>query len=320
MQSRSQPSSTAVTDERLLIVSPLHNEAGHLDRTAAAVAAQERPPDRWIVVDDGSTDATATVARRWAAELPFMSVVMAPQLPVRAGQDRLALAKEARAFNIGLAAADWRGFTHIGKLDGDVELPPHWFATQLERFRADPRLGIAGGRLTEPKPAGWEVIPIPGYHVHGAVKLYRRECLAAIGGVPECLGWDTIDETYARMQGYTTWSWPDLVARHHRLWGSSGGRLRGKARHGECAWILHYSLPWTLLRTLKIARVPPAGFSGVAFAYGYARAVVRQTPQVPDPEFRRFVRRELRGRMLAALGRGIQVPGSGVGALGSVRR
>ena len=47
------------------------------------------------------------------------------------GPDRLALAREARAFNLGLQAAGWREFTHIGKLDGDVELPPQWFATLL---------------------------------------------------------------------------------------------------------------------------------------------------------------------------------------------
>ena len=49
--------------------------------------------------------------------------------------------------------------------------------------------------------------------------------------------------------------------------------------------------------------MPPVGLSGAAFAYGYARAAVRRTPQVDDREFRRFVRRELRARMRpAALG------------------
>ena len=47
------------------------------------------------------------------------------------GTDNLALAREARAFNAGLELADWRGYTLIGKLDGDVELPPEWFSTLL---------------------------------------------------------------------------------------------------------------------------------------------------------------------------------------------
>jgi poly-beta-1,6-N-acetyl-D-glucosamine synthase len=289
----------ALAAERLLIVSPVYNEARHLDRTARAMAAQERPPDRWVIVDDGSRDDTLEIARRWARELPFLTVMSAAE--AEDGPDRLALAREARAFNLGIEQAGWRDFSHIGKLDGDVELPTHWFATLLREFRDQPRLGLAGGRLEEPSPEGWELIPIPDSHIHGAVKLYRRECLEAIGGILERLAWDTIDETYAQMRGYATRSLPELVGRHHRPWGSADGRLRGKARHGECAWVLHQSAPWALLRSIKLARVPPAGLSGAAFAYGYARAALRRTPRVEDPQFRRFVRNELRSRMLAPL-------------------
>jgi hypothetical protein len=285
-----------VTAERLLIVSPVHDEAAHLDRTARAVAAQTRQPDAWVVVDDGSADETAEIARRWAQELPYLTVIDAPAAPE--GADGLALARDARAFNLGLEAAGWREYTHVGKLDGDVELPPEWFATLLAELREDPWLGLVGGRLEEPGPAGWRVIAIPDHHVHGAVKLFTTECLEAIGGIPERLAWDTIDETYARMRGYETRSLRDLTARHHRPWGSADGRLRGRARHGECAWILHYGALWTAMRSLKVARVQPAGLSGAAFAYGYARAALTRTPRVEDRDFRRFVRQELRARMI----------------------
>jgi poly-beta-1,6-N-acetyl-D-glucosamine synthase len=299
--------------DRLLIVSPVYNEAEHLDRTAAAVAAQLRRPDRWVIVDDGSSDDTLAVARRWERRLNFVTVLEGPQ-KVPSGPDNLVLAREVHAFNLGLEHAGSDGFEFIGKLDGDVELPPEWFATLLERFGRDPRLGLAAGRLAEPGPRGWRLIPIPAVHVHGAVKLFRRRCLEEIGGIPGRLGWDTIDETYARMHGYETVSFSDLVARHHRPWGSADGRLRGRARHGECAWILHYGLGWVTLRSLKVARVPPVGLSGAAFLFGYCRAAVRRVPRVDDGDFRRFVRRELRARMLRPLGAGAGRPvGAGHG-------
>jgi glycosyltransferase involved in cell wall biosynthesis len=282
--------------ERLLVVSPVYREAENFDRTAQAIAMQDRPPDRWVVVDDGSPDDTLEIARAWTKKLPYLTVISAPEAS-DAGTDGLALARDARAFNLGLAAAGWRGFTHIGKLDGDVELPPHWFASLLERFRQDSRLGITGGRLAEHGPHGWRTIPIPRSHIHGAVKLYRRGCLDAIGGIPDRLGWDTIDETYAQMRGYTIENPPELVARHHRHWASANGRMRGRARHGDAAWILHQTFPWALLRAAKLARVPPIGLSGAAFLYGYLRAAARGTPRVEDPEFRSFVRSELRSRM-----------------------
>ncbi|MDX6654766.1 MAG: hypothetical protein QOH18_1476 [Solirubrobacterales bacterium] len=290
----------SAAEQELLIVSPVFNEAAHLRRTARSIAAQTLVPDRWIVVDDGSTDDTLEVARELERELGFLTVIEAfDAVPV--GADNLALAREAHAFNHGLDVAGWRDFSFVGKIDGDVELPPEWFETLLAAFAADPGLGLAGGFLAEPGRDGWEKIPIPSHHVHGAVKLYRRECLEAIGGVPERLAWDTIDETYARMRGYRTGSLPALLGRHHRPWGSADGRLRGRARHGECAWILHYGSGWVTLRSAKVAMVSPRGLSGLAFLYGYWRAALRRVPQVEDPAFRRFVRAELRGRLLAPL-------------------
>ena len=97
--------------DRLLVVSPVYNEAAHLERTARAVAAQRRRPDRWVIVDDGSTDETVAVARRWERELDFLTVLEAPQ-DVGPGVDNLALARPPRAFNLGLGAR-WVGRLRI---------------------------------------------------------------------------------------------------------------------------------------------------------------------------------------------------------------
>jgi hypothetical protein len=281
---------------RLLIVSPVRNEADHFERVARAVAAQTRRPDAWVVVDDDSEDGTAEMIRALASDLPFL-------LPMRRDDasdgrgDRLARGAPVRAFNRGLGVVDWHDYTHIGKLDGDVELPPDYFERLLARFAADPSLGIAGGRLVERFGERWRLVRIPDYHVHGALKLYSTHCLEAIGGLEERLGWDTIDETYARMKGYATSSFDDLVCRHHRHWGTAEGRLRGRARHGEAAYVVRYGIAWVVLRSFKVALARPVGVSGVAFLYGYLRAAARSAPKVDDDDFRRFVRRELRRRL-----------------------
>ena len=286
-------------NERLLIVTPVHDEAANLERTARSVASQTRAPDLWLVVDDGSTDETVAIATVLAAELPFMRVLEAPQRPEERGsRDKLALAKEARAFNWALSRVDAREYTHVGKLDGDIELPPGYFEGLLHEFAADPTLGVAGGKLDELGPGGWRRVSAPGYHVHGALKLFSRQCFEAVGGIQERLGWDTIDETYARMRGFRTRSFAQLAARHHRPWGSADGRLRGCARHGECAYIVRYSLPWVMLRTLRMLRARPYVLSGLAFLGGYLLARIRRRPKLEDEDFRRFVRRELRGRLL----------------------
>jgi hypothetical protein len=85
---------------------------------------------------------------------------------------------------------------------------------------------------------------------------------------------------------------------------TASGALRGRARHGCCAYIAHFGLGWVLMRGVKVGlRMRPRGISGLAFVYGYLQAAARRVPRVEDTEFRSFVRRELRGRMRAAIAR-----------------
>ncbi len=290
-------------EPRVLIVSPVRNEAPHIERVVRAVAAQELPPSRWIVIDDRSTDGTPELVRELASEVPFMTLIEREE-PAggQVSRDRLAQAAAPRNFNAGLATVDWREYTHVMKLDGDIELAPDYLRALLQRFAADTRLGLAGGVLDEPLADGSvRRIVIPRHHVHGAVKCYSRACFDAIGGVQERLGWDTIDETYARMRGFASVSFEDLVSVHHRPWGTADGALRGRARLGTCAYITHYPPEWVTLRSLKLALSRPRGVYGLAYLYGYLRAVARRTERVPDPAYRRFTRRELRRRMARAL-------------------
>jgi len=292
-------------EPRILIVSPVRNEAAHIERVVRAVGAQDLRPARWIVVDDQSDDDTLEVLRRLEPDVPFLTVIEATETPSRPTRDRLATAAAPRAFNVGLRVDDWRRYTHIMKLDGDIELRPWYLRQLMERFEADPTLGLAGGVLVEPKArGGYRRISIPRHHVHGALKCYSRECFQRIGGVQERLGWDTIDGTYARMRGFTTRRFTDLVSVHHRPLASADGTLRGHARHGRCAYVAHYTTPWVALRAAKVARRRPLVLSGVAFLFGFARAAADGVERVPDAEYRSFTRRELRNRMLGPLARG----------------
>jgi len=286
----------------LLVVSAVRDEEAHIERTAAALQRQRRQPDLWLVVDDGSSDRTPQLLAALRVRLPFMRTLSMPQCGKRA-RDGLAEAREIAGFDYALASVHWRSYTHIAKLDGDIELPGDYFDQLLARFARDPLLGLAGGVYAERCRGGrsWRVQSVPNeHHVAGALKCYTRECLVAIGGLQERLGWDTIDETYARMCGFRTRSFPDLIAFHHRPWGSASGRLRGRARHGACAYITHYPLPWILARSLKVALARPRGLSGAAFVAGYLHAAALRVERVPDKSYRSFVRHELRGRLRRA--------------------
>jgi biofilm PGA synthesis N-glycosyltransferase PgaC len=283
--------------ERLLLITPCRDEAEHLERTLASVAAQTRPPDLWLVVDDGSTDGTPTILRRWETRLPYLRVLRSHRRAGRGG-DGLATAAEAVAFNGALASAGVHEFSHIGKLDADIELSPDYFQRLLDRFSVETELGIVGGMLLEDHGRGWHPTGGPEHHVRGALKLYSRECLEVIGGcIEERLGWDTIDEVEARRRGYRTRTLPEPTARHLRPVASRGGILRGRARLGRAAFILRYSPWWVALKSAQVGLSRPYALGGFAYFWGYLRAAAGdRRNRVQDPEFARFVRQELRHR------------------------
>lgn len=296
-----------MSDEQVLIISPVRNEAAHIEQVIDGMAGQRRPPDAWVVVDDRSEDDTLAILRANEHRLPFLRVLQAPEQGIPAGADRLRAAADAVAFNWALRQVGDIPYGFIGKLDGDIALAPEHFERLLAEFAAEPRLGACGCYLEYEDRGRWRLQEMPDYHVPGPVKLYRRRCFEDIGGMLEMLGWDTADEVYARMHGWRTRSLRDLRARHLKAPGSVGGFVHGKVRHGECVWIVNYPASVVALRSLRLLPTWPPVIAGLAYAWGYARARLRGLPQIPDPELLDRSRAEQRARVRAELRRRLRV-------------
>jgi len=109
------------------VVIPAYNEEGYLGRCLAALAHQTYPADCFevIVVDNGSTDATVEIARRYGAQ-----VIVEPRKGV------------ARARQAGFAAAQWEV---IASTDADTVVSSFWVARIAAHFRTAPALGAVYG-------------------------------------------------------------------------------------------------------------------------------------------------------------------------------
>ncbi|MBC7236984.1 MAG: glycosyltransferase family 2 protein [Chloroflexi bacterium] len=121
---------TGTKSPRVSVIIPVYNGAGTLDECLATVLGSTWRDLEVVVVNDGSTDATAQIARRWADRDSRCRVI---DLPQNAGA--------ARAKNIGAQHA--RGeilfFT-----DADIRVPAPLLSYVLEDL-ADPRVdGVVG--------------------------------------------------------------------------------------------------------------------------------------------------------------------------------
>jgi poly-beta-1,6-N-acetyl-D-glucosamine synthase len=274
----------------LVVVVPFLNEAEHLPTFLASIAAQDRPPDRLLLVDDGSTDGSAELAARFAAEHLYVRVLQRPPRPRE--RDRLVAAQEFRAFEWGLGQADV-AWDIAAKLDADLDLAPDAFASVEAAFLAEPRLGIAGTYVAQLDPEG---VPrrqrCPDGHVEGPNKFYRRACFADIEPLPAIVGWETIDETRAQIRGWHTRSVApaggDTI--HLRRMGSHDGVLRGYRRMGLAAWGYGSHPLHVLAAAAHRLGDRPLGLCGAAYVAGYLGAALRRAPRA-EPALRAYVRR-----------------------------
>ena len=162
---------------RIALIVPFLDEAARLPVLLASLAAQERPPDRLVLVDDGSTDGSASIAAGFAAAHPYALLLRRPPRPPE--QDRMARAHEWRAFTWGLARLD-DPWDVVAKLDADLQLAPDLLGELERRFAADERLGIAGAYVAHRLPNGRLVRQrCPADHVEGQNRFYRRAGWAA---------------------------------------------------------------------------------------------------------------------------------------------
>lgn len=278
---------------RYVVVSPVKDESRFVERTLRSMAAQTHRPERWVIVDDASSDGTLPIVESFAREHAWIRVVRRQQRGAREPG-----AAVMHAFYAGLALAREVDHDYVVKLDCDVDLPPDYFGRILHAFDARPRLGIASGVYLEEGQAGWTPIRMPEYHAAGACKVIRRRCFDEIGGFVSARGWDTVDEIRARSAGWATTHFPDLEFLHLKPEGSGIGSVRTCVLHGDVHYVTGGGLLFLAFKCahrMVVGKPPVVG--GLAIAYGYLRAALRPCSRLVSQrearEYQRLLNRRL---------------------------
>jgi glycosyltransferase involved in cell wall biosynthesis len=272
-------------------VTPVRDEERFLPGLIRSMAAQSRPPARWLVVDDGSTDASGQILDRAAAEIPWLSVWHL------SGGGARAAGGESAVMRI-LTPELWTGVDYLLRLDADLTFGSVFAHQLIAEFARDPRLGIAGATLCEPHGDSWREVRQPAFHTRGAVKMYSRECFEAIGGLGGGLGWDTLDEARAMMLGYRTRHFRHILAYHHRPQGRAAGAWRARMAAGRAAYQVGYSWLFLMARAAATMAKPPRIVGGLAMIGGYFDGYLKWRPRAASPELVKFVRRQQMRRLL----------------------
>ncbi len=283
---------------RYALITPCRNEADYMRRTLDSVVAQQDTPALWIIVDDGSTDATPQILAEYAALHDWISIVPKPDRGHRAVGPGV-----IEAFYFGMDQLEMTDFDYICKLDLDLDLPRTYFSGLMDRMEANPRIGTCSGKPWFTGAGGRRISEKCGDEMSvGMTKFYRVACFREIGGFVREVMWDAIDCHKARQLGWIACSWDDaeLQFEHLRPMGSSQQNvLTGRMRHGFGQYYMGSDfLFFTASCVFRMAH-PPYVIGGAASWWGYVRAALKGTPQQQDSELRAFIRQYQRRALIA---------------------
>ena len=265
---------------------PAHNEACYLGPTLDSLIAQTERPDRVVVVDDGSTDGTAEIVRRFNRQHAWIDLVSRRGTGTRSY-------RVVEGFQDGYDAVRDEPFTYISKLDADLVFPPNYFARLFEAMDGDPTIATASGTLYEVMPSGRLMrLRMPENHVPGALKTMRRAVFDAMGGFLPVLGWDILDLVKIRMMGYRNVALRDLPVQHMRRHASAGGILKGNVRVGRGAYVIGSHPLFAMARGVYRMFEPPYVVGGLALGYGYFRSWLTGVPRISDRALIEALRKE----------------------------
>jgi glycosyltransferase involved in cell wall biosynthesis len=286
------------TEMKYVLITPARNEQTFITKTLDSMVAQKMLPERWVIVDDGSTDKTAEIVESYARRHSWIELVRRPQ-----HLDRC-FAGKVHAFNAGYERVQSLDFDVIGNLDADLSFDEDYLAFLMKKFSEDAKLGVAGTPFTEQGYDSARDSFEGETHVPGGCQLFRRECFRDIDGyiIHRAGGVDWTACATARMKGWKTRAFLEKRFHHYRSLGTAErGILSSLFSYGEKDYYLGGSPVWEFFRVGYRTVKSPFLVGGFALAAGYCWAGIRRMKRPISPELMRFHRAEQMERLRAVL-------------------
>lgn len=269
---------------RFYIVIPAHNEEGFIGLTLQSLIDQSLRPSKLVVVDDNSTDTTASVVNEIAREHPWISMVSNPST-----EAHLPGSKIINAFYKGYNTLD-SDFDVICKYDADLIFPKNYLETLAKHYQKNAQLGMVAGHCYIQKNGSWQLENLTSKeHIRGPLKAYRKACFIDIEGLKKSMGWDTIDELLALYNNWQFKTDESLQVKHLKPTGANYNR-NAKYLQGTALYKMRYGFVLALLSALKLAYKKQRIRLFLDYIVGYLKALKNKEPFLINYDQGVFVR------------------------------
>ncbi|MDD2465999.1 MAG: glycosyltransferase family A protein [Desulfobulbus sp.] len=285
-----------------IIVTPAFNEAAFIEQTIESVLRQTILPQRWLIIDDSSTDTTGKIIQKYAEQYDFIHYYFRAKL---IGQKYFA----SSVFAIMEGYEQIRHLPHdfLAILDADIRLPADYYKRILDEFDQDKQLGVASGVYENLIDNKLYKVLSDRRSTPKAIQVFRREVFEQIGGfLPMPYGGeDSVACVMTRMAGKKAWSFPDIKVVHLRPTGTGAATtiLAARFRQGIAEYHLASHPLFFVLKVLRrIVLERPYFIGGILRLAGYLWAAVRRHKHELPKEVIAFIRKEQLARVFKGNG------------------
>lgn len=230
---------------KIYVVIPAHNEETTLGKTLLSLTNQTKVPDKLVVVNDNSSDNTASIIKDFEQKCPWIEGIH-----IASTNEHVPGSKVINAFYAGFESLD-SDFDIICKFDADLIFPENYIETIGQIFNKDPKVGVAGGLPYIEKDGEWRFEAIASKnHVRGPLKAYRKDCFHEIGGLKRSIGWDSVDVLLAQYHGWTVKTNHSLQVKHLKPTGAHYNE-KSKFLQGEALYKMRFGILLCFIASLK---------------------------------------------------------------------
>ncbi len=270
-----------------VLVTPVHNEAPHLDRVIRSVEGQSVKPVLWVTVDDASTDESNVILDEAAKRIEWLHVVHLDDAEYARDVRYSAVCRAGFARAKELILNNGLSCTHVALLDSDIIAPPDYFETLIHRMEMNPRVAIASGQVASWEDGKLQRVASRRDWPCGAARVWSFAAFYATGGYDLTPAPDSVANVHAISRGFTLAVEDDLCVTQVRPTGAASGLLRGYQATGYSAYYLGSHPLLILLRGARTCLDYPY-YTGLFFVLGFARAALQRQPQTSDVEVRTY--------------------------------
>lgn len=277
-----------------VLITPAKNEENYIEKTIQSVISQTLLPQKWIIVNNGSTDKTEEIVNRYTAKYKFIELVHFNENTKRN------FAAKIGSFNAGYQRLKYTHYDFLGNLDADISFSKNYYEEILKKFMQNLRLGIGGGIIIDFNDKNKRRPNYSRNNVGCAIQMFRRECFENIGGyLPLKIGGeDAAAEVLALMNQWEVQAFPELEVFHHREMGTGNWNIWvARFYRGVEHYSLGYHPLFFIFKSFSRFWEKPWLLGSLLMLTGYLSSCISQEKRIVSNEFVDFLRKKQLKRM-----------------------